>query len=78
MNIYRAHRSVFHFDLYRIESQEELEELGLWEHLLDDQALRLVEWPERASGLENSADIHVHLSIQNKMRKAQVIYFNIP
>ena len=37
-----------HFDLYRIENEADLMELGL-DDALDDGAI-LVEWPERASG----------------------------
>lgn len=38
-----------HFDLYRLEAPEELEELGLWDAL--DTGLCLIEWPDRAAGL---------------------------
>lgn len=40
-------REVVHLDLYRIESPDELWELG-WAHLGDDGEIVLVEWPERA------------------------------
>lgn len=75
LNIYETSPPIFHFDLYRINSQEELEELGLWEHLLDDQATRLVEWPEHASGLEKYADMHVHFMITNNIRQAHITSF---
>jgi len=41
--------AVSHFDLYRIEEPEELEELGLDEML--ETGAALIEWPERAEGL---------------------------
>ena len=40
---------VWHVDLYRIESPDELEELGL-DEALEDAAL-LIEWPERLASL---------------------------
>ncbi len=47
---YSAPRSaVFHIDLYRVESPEQLTNLG-WDDILDSRALILVEWPERAGG----------------------------
>jgi tRNA threonylcarbamoyladenosine biosynthesis protein TsaE len=39
--------AVWHADLYRIEDASELEEIGL--NSVDDDAVLLVEWPERAS-----------------------------
>jgi tRNA threonylcarbamoyl adenosine modification protein YjeE len=39
---------IFHFDLYRLKSGDELDELG-WDDALND-GLTLVEWPEKAQG----------------------------
>ncbi len=72
LNIYEASSPIFHFDLYRINSQEELEELGLWEHLLDEKAIRLVEWPEHAPALEKYADIYIHFHVKDHLRHARV------
>src|SRR5690606_229258 len=49
--------SLMHIDLYRIGSEDEIDELGLDEHLATGAAL--IEWPERAPGLraENRLDI---------------------
>jgi tRNA threonylcarbamoyladenosine biosynthesis protein TsaE len=45
---YSAPRSaVFHLDLYRVESPDQLTNLG-WYDILASRALVLVEWPERA------------------------------
>jgi len=45
---YSAPRSaVFHIDLYRVESPDQLTNLG-WDDILVSRALILVEWPERA------------------------------
>ena len=42
-------RQVTHLDLYRIESPDELAELG-WSEIGSDDEIVLVEWPERAEG----------------------------
>ncbi len=42
--------SIVHMDLYRIESADELWELG-WEELGSSSEIALVEWPERAGEL---------------------------
>lgn len=42
--------SIFHFDLYRIETPEELFDMGYEEYFFSG-ALCLIEWPEKASDL---------------------------
>ncbi len=45
---YRALKSaVFHIDLYRLESPDQLTNLG-WDEIVSSRSLILVEWPERA------------------------------
>ena len=45
VNEYRAKPcSVFHFDMYRIESEDELESIGFYDYL--DRGLCVVEWSE--------------------------------
>jgi tRNA threonylcarbamoyladenosine biosynthesis protein TsaE len=45
---YRAPKSpVFHIDLYRLDSPEQLTNLG-WDEIVSSRSLVLVEWPERA------------------------------
>lgn len=45
---YQAPRSsVFHIDLYRLDSPDQLTNLG-WDEIVSSRALILVEWPERA------------------------------
>jgi len=44
-NLYEGHLSIAHFDLYRLSSPDELEELGLDEAL--ETGCALIEWPEK-------------------------------
>ena len=45
---YRSAKSpVFHVDLYRLDSPDQLTNLG-WDEIVSSRALVLVEWPERA------------------------------
>ena len=45
---YRAPRSaVFHIDLYRLDSPDQLTNLG-WDEVVSSRSLVLIEWPERA------------------------------
>ena len=61
--------TVYHVDLYRVSSEEELRFLG-WNEL--DDGLRLVEWPDRAPQLANSADIRITLSYEKDGRSVQI------
>lgn len=47
VNEYSGDTKVNHFDFYRIESVDELENIGIFEYLYSD-AVNIIEWPERA------------------------------
>ncbi|MGH7653001.1 MAG: tRNA (adenosine(37)-N6)-threonylcarbamoyltransferase complex ATPase subunit type 1 TsaE [Gemmatimonadaceae bacterium] len=58
---YLAPRSgVFHIDLYRLESPDQLTNLG-WDEIVSARALVLVEWPERAG--DRVPDDHLPIDI---------------
>lgn len=61
---------IFHLDLYRLESPYDLEFIGLRD-LLDD-ALCLVEWPERGIGMLPQADLEVVIEYENTMRRVHL------
>ena len=61
---------VHHFDLYRLSSPAELDELGLEEALSDGAAL--VEWPERAGGRLPASAVHVELVHEGDGRQARI------
>ena len=58
---------VYHVDLYRVASDDELRFLG-WNEL--DDGLRLVEWPDRAPGLSDAADLRLSLTYSGAGREA--------
>ena len=51
---------VYHIDLYRLESAQELVNLG-WDDVLRDDALVLIEWPERADGRIPDDALHIEI-----------------
>jgi tRNA threonylcarbamoyladenosine biosynthesis protein TsaE len=60
---YAAPRSpVYHLDLYRIDSPTDLTNLA-WDEIMADEALVLVEWPERAR--DRIPHMHVPISLQH-------------
>ena len=61
--------SIYHVDLYRIASEDELQFLG-WNEL--DDGCRLVEWPDRAPGLTEQADLSIALGYEGDGRTIEV------
>ncbi|KPK38378.1 MAG: tRNA threonylcarbamoyladenosine biosynthesis protein TsaE [Gammaproteobacteria bacterium SG8_47] len=62
---------IYHFDLYRLSDPEELEYIGAREYFGDD-ALCLVEWPERGAGWLPPADILIELECERTGRRARI------
>jgi len=61
--------NIYHIDLYRVSSSEELRYLG-WNEL--DEGLRLVEWPDRAPELASEADLSIVLYYEDDSRRAVI------
>lgn len=63
---------VWHFDLYRLESSNEIEELGLDEALAS--GISLIEWPDRAQGWLPKDRLNIDLKIDeaSQLRKASL------
>ena len=60
---YKGRKSrIFHLDLYRIETEAELETIGLWEITDAGNALVLVEWGDRFPSLVARADAEIAIS----------------
>ena len=55
--------SLFHFDLYRIESPEELFDLGYEEYFFSGKRC-FIEWPEKASHLIPDDALIVHIEVR--------------
>lgn len=63
------HLFVSHFDLYRLKSPREMDELG-WDDALDQGAV-LVEWPERAPEALPPQALHIRLVLNENERSAR-------
>lgn len=59
---------VFHLDLYRLGSPEELEDIGLRD-LLAEPCVVLVEWPEKGQGVLPTADLQLALQAHGEGRE---------
>ncbi len=58
---------VIHADLYRVGSPDELHYLG-WSDF--ERSCRIIEWPDRAPGLVERADLHLFLGYRDEGRQA--------
>ncbi|MFP4368521.1 MAG: tRNA (adenosine(37)-N6)-threonylcarbamoyltransferase complex ATPase subunit type 1 TsaE [Candidatus Kapaibacterium sp.] len=68
--------TIFHIDLYRIKSNEELEEIGFRECIYAKNAIKLVEWAEKAESKlpDNKYVVTIKLDNENEnLRKFDII-----
>lgn len=61
-------KQIFHFDLYRLNAPEELEDIGIRDYFTQ-HAICLIEWPERAKTLLPAADLICNINNNNTSRK---------
>ncbi len=65
INEYRSDTTaelIYHFDLYRLESVDEAEDIGAQDYF-DSGAVCLIEWPERAEELLPDDTVRVDLTV---------------
>lgn len=66
-------QSVYHFDLYRLKNPSEIEGIGMQDYL-SEEAICLIEWPEKALSRLPKPDIFlkIHMDIKNYSQSRQV------
>jgi len=70
MNEYSGKFPIYHIDLYRLESEEEVLELGIHEFL--DQGLTIIEWPELIKNILPERTSNISFSFEDGFRKVEI------
>ena len=66
--------TLYHIDLYRVDTQRELETLGL-DDLMTDDSLLLIEWGEKFARFEKERDVEIAIArVSGHERRIVVIY----
>lgn len=74
VNIYRTkHKLIYHFDLYRLHTQEDFLEAGFQEYLDDPDALVIIEWPEIIMDLIKEKSLLVEIDYIDEQSREMII-----
>ena len=66
-----ASKHIYHFDLYRLNDPEELEDMGIRDYC-EANSVCLFEWPERASGVVPPADLIISIAHAGSARDVEI------
>ena len=58
---------IMHYDLYRLEATKEVDQLGIFEN--SENAITIIEWPEKIKKVENRLEITFHYESDEESRK---------
>ncbi len=73
MHVYKSKTPLYHFDCYRLDSTEELENIGFGDFVNDPKAISCVEWAEKAKDLIPPHARHIHFEILDTTRRRIII-----
>ena len=70
INSYLGHssRSIYHVDCYRIDDENEVENIGLLE-IINDKNLCFIEWPQNIYNFLPSSCVKVNITVDKGLRK---------
>lgn len=63
---------LFHFDFYRLSDPEELEYIGIFEYFREN-AIVLIEWPEKGKGFLPNPDLILDFSVPDMPDKGRIL-----
>ena len=75
MNQYNGRLPVTHFDLYRLEREEELDEIGFYEYAEDDRGVVLIEWADKFPDALPEPYIRLEIERGKKENERRLAFF---
>ncbi len=70
LNVYNGDVTVYHFDIYRLESEDDLYNIGYFEYVNDSNGIVIVEWAENVPQVfEDKNVIHVDITCEQDGRR---------
>ncbi len=70
---YQGRIPLYHLDLYRLGTEEEIEALGFFDYVYG-HGLSVIEWPERLGKLLPEVRLHIELVICNEVSRTAHLY----
>ena len=61
-------RLIYHVDCFRIENQNEVENIGLLE-IINDENLCFIEWPKKINNFLPTNCVKVNIKVEQELRK---------
>ena len=61
-------RLIYHVDCFRIENQNEVENIGLFE-IINDENLCFIEWPKKINNFLPTNCVKVNIKVEQELRK---------
>lgn len=74
-NEYRSETTaelIYHFDLYRLDSLEEVMDIG-FDDYLDSGALCMIEWPEKVLDILPDDTVHVEIKVNDDLSRDLIV-----
>lgn len=71
---YAGRLPVIHLDLYRLEHEREIEEIGVFDRLGDGSVL-LVEWGDRSRRILDASDVVIHMEMAGDTSRRIVVRY---
>ena len=68
----KKNKEIFHVDCYRIEDENEVENIGLLE-ILDNELTCFVEWPKKIHNFLPKKSVNIKIESQNNLRKISIV-----